>query len=64
MTPPEAGMPCRRCGQIPRDAVIIYGRDRAGSLACERIEEALIVPHAGCAHTFLARLMAPVTPTT
>jgi hypothetical protein len=32
--------------------------------ARERIEEALIVPHAGCAHTFLASLMAPVTSTT
>ena len=32
MTPPSAGMLCRQCGAVTENAVIIYGRDRAGAL--------------------------------
>ena len=32
VTPPSAGMPCRHCGTVTENAVVIYGRDRAGAL--------------------------------
>ena len=32
MTPPDANLPCRRCNQVPSDAVVIWGADRTGAL--------------------------------
>jgi hypothetical protein len=33
VTPPSAGMPCRRCGKVTENAVVIYGADKAGFLS-------------------------------
>jgi hypothetical protein len=39
VTPPAAGMPCRRCNQVPAvGAVIIYGPDEKGALVARQAQ--------------------------